>query len=193
MQEYGAGSKRKPRAKSSGKVMEPGSGYTNPGKKKKAGGGKPNQELSRVEEPVLAYGVDSLPLNPEKTPVTGLSLFQKMKMSESGISKKALEKLKSSFGLNYEQLAELLLVTKATLINKPPASRFNSAISERIISIWEIYAYGYAVFSEPLFREWLFRKNRALDQKTPFAFLHSSFGREEIKNLIGRIEYGVYS
>ena len=193
MREYGASSKRKPRAKSSGKATEPGSGYTKPGKKKKTGGGKPNQELSRVEEPLSAYGVDSLPLNPEKTPVTGLSLFQKMKMSESGISKKELEKLKSSFGLNYEQLAELLLVTKATLINKPLTSRFNSAISERIISIWEIYAYGYAVFSEPLFREWLFRKNRALDQKTPFAFLHSSFGREEIKNLIGRIEYGVYS
>jgi putative toxin-antitoxin system antitoxin component (TIGR02293 family) len=193
MQEYSAGSKRKPRVKSPGKVKEPGSGYANPGKKKKAAGGKPNQEMSEVKEPVSTYGVDSLPLSTEKTPVTGLSLFQKMKMSESGISKKELEKLKSSFGLNYEQLAELLLVTKATLINKPLASRFNSAISERIISIWEIYAYGYAVFSEPLFREWLFRKNQALDQKTPFAFLHSSFGREEIKNLIGRIEYGVYS
>jgi len=173
--------------------MESGPGYTTPEKKKKAGGGKPDQERNRVEEPALAYAADTLPLNPETTPVTSLSLFQKMKMSERGISKKELEKLKGSFGLNYEQLAELLLVTKATLINKPLASRFNSSVSERIISIWEIYAYGYAVFSEPLFREWLFRKNRALDQKTPFAFLHSSFGREEIKNLIGRIEYGVYS
>jgi|SRR6185312_2493500 len=193
MREYTSSSKRKPRAKSSGKVMESGAGYTTPGKKKKAGAGRPDQERNRVEEPALAYAADTLPLNPETTPVTSLSLFQKMKMSERGISKKELEKLKGSFGLNYEQLAELLLVTKATLINKPLASRFNSSVSERIISIWEIYAYGYAVFSEPLFREWLFRKNRALDQKTPFAFLHSSFGREEIKNLIGRIEYGVYS
>ncbi|HVU84387.1 MAG TPA: antitoxin Xre/MbcA/ParS toxin-binding domain-containing protein [Puia sp.] len=183
--------KRKPRAKSSGKVMEPG--YPAPGGKKKAVRGNPDQEASMVSEPAVAYGTDPLSLNATATPVTRLSLFQKMKMSETGISKKELEKLKNLFGLNYEQLAELLLVTKATLINKPPASKFNAAISERIISIWEIYSYGYAVFSEPRFREWLFRKNRALDQKAPFEFLHSSFGREEVKDLIGRIEYGVYS
>jgi putative toxin-antitoxin system antitoxin component (TIGR02293 family) len=183
--------KRKPRAKSSGKVMEPG--YPAPGGKKKAVRGNPDQEVSMVSEPAVAYGTDPLSLNATATPVTRLSLFQKMKMSETGISKKELEKLKNLFGLNYEQLAELLLVTKATLINKPPASKFNAAISERIISIWEIYSYGYAVFSEPRFREWLFRKNRALDQKAPFEFLHSSFGREEVKDLIGRIEYGVYS
>ncbi|MFN5648212.1 MAG: antitoxin Xre/MbcA/ParS toxin-binding domain-containing protein [Sphingobacteriales bacterium] len=34
---------------------------------------------------------------------------------------------------------------------------------------------------------------RALGGKSPFDMLHTSFGREEVRNLIGRIAYGVYS
>jgi uncharacterized protein (DUF2384 family) len=34
---------------------------------------------------------------------------------------------------------------------------------------------------------------RALGGKKPFDLLHTSFGREEVRNLLGRIDYGVYS
>jgi putative toxin-antitoxin system antitoxin component (TIGR02293 family) len=143
--------------------------------------------LSILREPEAEYGTAEIP-------VAELSAFQKMSMSDRGITKRELEKFKERAGLSYDQLAAVLHVTRAALINKAGASRFNPSISEKIISIWEIYAYGYAVFSsESLFREWLFRKNQTLGGIRPFDLLPNSFGREELRTQLGRIEYGVYA
>ncbi len=35
--------------------------------------------------------------------------------------------------------------------------------------------------------------NKAIAGKMPFELLRCKFGTEEVKNIIGRIEYGVYS
>jgi len=72
--------------------------------------------------------------------------------------------------------------------------KFNAALSERIISLADIYSYGYEVFEdEDRFNKWMFRPNKALGGKLPYEFIDNQFGREEIKNIIGRIDYGVYS
>jgi len=39
----------------------------------------------------------------------------------------------------------------------------------------------------------MFKPNQALGGKTPFELIDNQFGREEVKNVIGRIDYGVYS
>ena len=105
-----------------------------------------------------------------------------------------MESLKSKTNLDYDKLSTLLATTRATLINKKGTEHFSAAISERILSIADIYSYGYEVFEdETKFNEWVFRPNRALGGKQPFELLDNQFGREEIKNLIGRIDYGVYS
>jgi putative toxin-antitoxin system antitoxin component (TIGR02293 family) len=40
---------------------------------------------------------------------------------------------------------------------------------------------------------WMERPNRALGQKTPIEMLGTEEGRKEVEELLGRIEYGVYS
>ena len=40
---------------------------------------------------------------------------------------------------------------------------------------------------------WMERPNRALSQKTPVQMLSTPAGRKEVEELLGRIEYGVYS
>lgn len=194
MEKYSAGRKNSRRPGNPVKKSRAASLAVPVKEKGKRAGKQSDPDLNLVHEEAAAYAPDIFTINPAGTPVTGLSSFQKMKMSERGVAKRELEKLKERTSLNYDQLAGLLLVTKATLINKARSSRFNSSISEKIIGIWEIYVYGAEVFAdESLFREWLFRRNQALGGKMPFEFLHNSFGREEIRNLLGRIEYGVYS
>jgi uncharacterized protein (DUF2384 family) len=39
----------------------------------------------------------------------------------------------------------------------------------------------------------MFRKNAALGNYYPFELVDNQFGREEVKSLIGRIDYGVYA
>ena len=129
-----------------------------------------------------------------KKPENRMTSFEKMNAVKLGISKKDLENLKAKTRLDYDKLASALSVTRATLINKKKQEKFNAALSERIISLADIYSYGYEVFEdEDRFNKWMFRPNQALGGKLPYEFINNQFGREEIKNLIGRIDYGVYS
>jgi putative toxin-antitoxin system antitoxin component (TIGR02293 family) len=87
-----------------------------------------------------------------------------------------------------------LSVSRATLINKKDKEKFGSALSEKIVSLADIYSYGYEVFEEEgRFNQWMFRANRALGGQSPYDLIDNQFGREEVKDLIGRIDYGVYS
>ena len=123
-----------------------------------------------------------------------LTSFEKIELIEEGISKSALESLKAKAGLDYEQLAQVLNVARATLINKKGNDKFNKDVSDKILGLASIYSYGYEVFEDrDRFNRWIFRPNQALAGQAPFDILQSTFGREEVKNLIGRIDYGVYS
>jgi len=127
-------------------------------------------------------------------PETQMTYFEKMHIIKEGISKADLENFKKKAALDYDKLAKALSVTRATLINKKKQEKFNAVLSERILSLADIYSYGYEVFEdEQRFNKWMFSPNRALGGSTPYELANNQFGREEIKNLIGRIEYGVYS
>ncbi len=131
--------------------------------------------------------------NPAKQ-ANNITAHEKIEMINNGISKKDLEFLKQKSGLDYDQLSEVLLVARATLINKKGNEKFNPSLSEKIVSLADIYSYGYEVFEdESRFNNWVFRPNQALGGKAPYNFLSNQYGREEIKNLIGRIDYGVYA
>lgn len=127
-------------------------------------------------------------------PIYDLTSIQKMKIIRQGISKKYLEKLKNTTSLDYDSLASALSVTRTTLINKKGDQKFSDQISERIVSLADLYSFGYEVFEDQnSFNEWMFAPNQALGGLTPFSIVDNYYGREEIKNLIGRIAYGVYS
>ena len=127
-------------------------------------------------------------------PSFSMSPFEKMGMIEKGISKKALENLKEKASLDYDQLAKVLNVARATLISKKGNEKFNADVSDKILGLADVYSYGYEVFEDQdRFNQWIFSANQALGGQAPFDILNNSFGREEVKNLIGRIDYGVYS
>ena len=123
-----------------------------------------------------------------------MTAVEKMEMARNGVNKRDLESLKIKTNLDYDKLSILLATTRATLINKKGTENFSATLSERIISIADLYSYGFEVFEdESKFKEWIFRPNLALGGKQPFELLDNQFGREEVKNLIGRIDYGIYS
>lgn len=127
-------------------------------------------------------------------PESRMTSFEKINMIKSGISKKDLENLKDKAGMDYNQLSKVLSVARATLINKKGNDKFDINLSEKIVGVADIYSYGYEVFEdETRFNNWIFRSNRSLGGQAPYDLLDNQYGREEVKNLIGRIDYGVYS
>jgi putative toxin-antitoxin system antitoxin component (TIGR02293 family) len=145
---------------------------------------KTSKDLQTVREDKSMYA----------TGVATLTPIEKMQMAEKGVSKIYLEKLKNMANLDYQRLATALAVTRATLINKKKEEKFNAVLSERIVGLTDIYDYGFKVFEDKeKFNRWMVAPNKALGGKAPFDIINSQFGREEVKNILGRIEYGVYS
>lgn len=165
-------------------------------------------ETSVVNESTMAYANqkpstsiagmtwNAFPLltNDANKPESHMTPLEKMDIVRAGITKEDLESLKERTALDYEQLAHALSVTRATLINKKKEEKFNTVLSERIVDLADLYSYGYEVFEDiDRFNEWIFRPNKALGGQKPYALLDNQFGRAEVRNIIGRIDYGVYS
>lgn len=127
-------------------------------------------------------------------PESQMTSIEKMKFVNDGVSKKQLIHLKAATELDYDRLAKMLSVARATLINKKGSAKFAAGLSEKIVSLADIYSYGYEVFEDKTrFNQWIFKPNQALGGKAPYDILGNQFGREEVRNIIGRIDYGVYS
>lgn len=158
-------------------------------KKNKDSGGKLNEVMvPYLKTPVLKAG---LFFNSSLSQMTG---FEKIDIIRNGVSKKELEEIKETAALDYDQLAQALSVTRATLINKKGKEKFGTALSERIVSVADIYAYGYEVFEDEVaFNRWILKPNRALGGMVPFDLLDTQYGREEVREVIGRIDYGLFS
>ena len=151
---------------------------------RKAGYRKTLKDVQSVKEDKAIYA----------NSVTTLTPMEKMQLAQKGVSKIYLEKLKDTANLDYQKLATALAVTRATLINKKKQEKFNPSLSERIVGLADLYDYGFKVFEDKeKFNRWMVAPNMALGGKAPFDIINSQFGREEIKNILGRIEYGVYS
>jgi putative toxin-antitoxin system antitoxin component (TIGR02293 family) len=85
-------------------------------------------------------------------------------------------------------------MNSATLINKKQEEKFSAAQSERIIGLDSLYNQGLEVFRDDnKLNGWLNTPNRAPGGRIPYDETDNQFGREEILNLPGRIQWGVYS
>ena len=126
--------------------------------------------------------------------VSKWSIHEKIDIVEAGISKSEFEEIKKETGLDYETLSHILTVTKATLHNKKGNEKFNAVVSERLLLLAELFVYGIEVFGEKeRFNRWLVSEIRALGFKRPVDRLNTTLGMQEVKQIIGRIAYGIYS
>lgn len=150
---------------------------------------KLSEGIEFVQEHPTQYLVSKKPVS-----LHDMSTFEKMEIVKRGVSKRYLESFKKQAELDYDQLAAALSVTRATLINKKGEDTFNDHVSERIISLADLYAFGYDVFEQQeRFNQWMFTPNQAIGKQAPFDIIDNYYGREAIRNIIGRIAYGVYS
>lgn len=130
------------------------------------------------ESAVLVYKADS---------------FSKIRLIHQGATRQELEHFKYTSDLDYESIAKMLNVTKATLFNKRTGERFDSSLSERLMALTDLYSYGYDVMgSREKFNRWMKTDNVALQGK-PLDFADTIYGINEIKNILGRIEHGIFS
>lgn len=153
----------------------------------------PKSPGSTMQESQVVYKTKSL-LNARDEAEFKLGTTQAIYKIKRGISQKELLYLKKVTDLDYEKLAFIVGLTRQTLAQKPGSYTYDVPESDKIYRIADLYSYGYDVFeNKEGFNEWMRTENPALGNKKPLDFLDTMYGFQEVKDLIGRIDYGVYS
>lgn len=159
------------------------------------GKSKNNIRASGKQNPYLTTEEDHLVLMVKEAaaPVYQTNNFSKIDLIHSGMTKKEVDHFKHQADLDYQSLAKMLNVTKATLFNRKNDQRFDTNLSERLMALADLYSYGQSVMgSRTQFNQWMKTENVAL-QRRPVDLADTLYGIEEIRKIVGRIEYGIYS
>ena len=127
--------------------------------------------------------------------VLGRALKSRMDFVElggAGVTKDAASHLASYLSLSLAGMATLLPVTGRTLQRYAARKRLSQAVSEQVLQLAEVVAFGAEVFgSRENFLSWLSLPSAALGHKKPIDLLASRFGAELVTDELGRIAHGI--
>ena len=85
-------------------------------------------------------------------------------------------------------------ISERTLQRYTPATLVNAAYADKAIELARLYERGTAVLgNEKEFSTWMRTPNHALNNEVPLNLLDTSIGFNLILQVLGRIEYGVFS
>jgi putative toxin-antitoxin system antitoxin component (TIGR02293 family) len=148
-----------------------------------------NESLeSTLQEPAFAYAAAPLKVYNHDDKLSYHN-FAKI-----GVTYELYCKLIDMTGFNLESLAELLHVNSRTLRRLDDTKHLSLDLSEKVLELTRLYQIGLDVFGDlSILQSWIDSPLTALGDKTPRSFLDTSFGIEVVRDVLGRIEHGVYS
>lgn len=110
-----------------------------------------------------------------------------------GLSKKNLDHLMTTTGLDLGTMANILHISERTFHRYTHATTLNPEISERIFEIARLYTKGEEAFGDlSAFKTWMSYPSKALGAKPPKELLDTSLGIKLIEDELVRIEQGIY-
>ena len=111
-----------------------------------------------------------------------------------GLRFRELETLQENIDLPLEQLAGKLAISRSTLQRRKVAGRLSPDESDKVVRYSRLLEHAAKVFGTiEKARAWLKYPQRGLGGAIPLDYAETEVGAREVDNLIGRIDYGVYS
>jgi putative toxin-antitoxin system antitoxin component (TIGR02293 family) len=111
-----------------------------------------------------------------------------------GLSVKTFDRLKKNLDTTDKDLAGVLGIPISTLARRKKGKRFPFAESERIFRVAKLFDRAISVFDDvQAARTWLKTPVWALGDISPLAYARTELGAQEVENLLGRIEDGVFA
>lgn len=122
------------------------------------------------------------------------TVHQQISRIHAGLSFRAVQNLQKALGMPLEKVASVLGMSRATLHRRKIQGKIDKEESEKLVRYQRLLEKAGDVFGNAASaREWLIHKQTGLGGAVPFDFAKSEIGAREVENLLGRIEYGVYS
>jgi putative toxin-antitoxin system antitoxin component (TIGR02293 family) len=113
----------------------------------------------------------------------------------AGLPYTELKDLRTVLNVSTERLAPMLGISRATLHRHTDTSkRFDLNVSDRIVRFARLFGKAIeALGNQEDARQWLNSPQFGLGGSIPLEFATTEIGAREVENLLGRIQYGVYS
>ena len=122
------------------------------------------------------------------------TIHQQIVQIHAGLSFRAVQNLQKALDVPMEKLASVLGMSRATLHRRKIQGKIDKEESEKLVRYQRLLKKAEDVFGDAkAAREWLTNKQAGLGKAVPLEFAKTEIGAREVENLLGRIEYGVYS
>ena len=123
------------------------------------------------------------------------SFLSIIEITEKGFPISVAQRVQKRLNLSNKQFSEMLNLSESTFQRRiKNQSLLSAGGSEKVVDFSKIIAKGVDVFEDELdFKTWLESPVLALGNKKPLDLLGSSIGREEVLNVLFRIEHGIFS
>ena len=113
---------------------------------------------------------------------------------QKGLRFTELETLQSTIDLPFEQLAAKLCISRSTLHRRKAAGRLSPDESDKVMRLSRLLDHAAKVFGDvEKARTWLKFPQVGLGGAIPLDYAQTEVGAREVDDLLGRIDYGVYS
>lgn len=113
---------------------------------------------------------------------------------KAGLPIRTFRTLAEALGVSDAELARLAGISGTTLTRRKRAGSLAPEESERVLRLARLLHRAAEVFgAADTAADWLKAPNRALGDIAPVAYAETEIGAREVENLLGRLEYGVYS
>ncbi len=110
------------------------------------------------------------------------------------VSFRAVQNLQKALDIPLETVASVLGMSRATLHRRKRQGKIDEDESEKLVRYQRLLKKAEDVFGDgKSAREWLRHKQAGLGKAVPLDFARTEIGAREVENLLGRLEYGVYS
>lgn len=106
-----------------------------------------------------------------------------------------LLKFEQKSGLPSSLIVSVLGITPRTLARRRAAGKISSEESERLLRVSSVYEKALELFegNADAARRWLTTPRRYFARETPLDYARTELGAREVKQLIERLEHGVFS
>ena len=113
---------------------------------------------------------------------------------QAGLDFAELEALREQLDLPLDRLAGQLGLARATLHRRKESGRLTTDESDKVVRFARLLVHSVHLFgSIENARQWLKAPQRGLGGAIPLDYAQTEAGAREVENLLGRIDYGVYS
>ena len=113
---------------------------------------------------------------------------------QKGLPFSDLRVLQDSIDMPFEQLAAKLSISRSTLQRRKVAGRLSPDESDKVMRFSRLLEHATDVFGDVnKARAWLKFPQHGLGGAVPLDYAETEVGAREVDNLLGRIDYSVYS